>query len=92
MSSSCDSEETLSPWFPSSPMIGPAIVTDSSAGITVMNGASSDRKIRNSRMRMKTNAAPWTSLPVLPDWFCWSTLMASSPARCTCMPAGGRRR
>ena len=35
------------------------------------------------------NAAPCTSLPVLPDWFCWSTLMASCPARCTCMPAGG---
>ena len=40
ISSSCESEETLSPWFPSSPMIGPAIATDSSAGITVMNGAS----------------------------------------------------
>src|SRR6201996_7241948 len=89
MSSNCESDETLSPWLPSSPMIGPAIVTDSRAGITVMNGASIERKIRNSRMRMKTNAAPCTWLPVLPDCFCWSTLIASWPARCTCMPAGG---
>ncbi len=49
MSSSCESEETLSPWLPSSPMIGPAIVTESSAGITVMNGASTDRKIQEQQ-------------------------------------------
>ena len=50
--------------------IGPAIETVSSAGMTVMNGASTDRKIRNSRMRMKRNATSSTSLPVLPWAFC----------------------
>ena len=77
ISSSCDSVETLSPWLPSSPMIGPAIVTDSNAGMTVMSGASSDRKMISSRMRMKRNEPPCTSLPVSPDCFCWSTAMAT---------------
>ena len=62
--------ETLSPWFANSAMIGPAIETVSTAGMTVMNGASTDRKIRNSKMRMKRNATSSTSLPVLPDCFC----------------------
>ena len=89
MSSSWDNCETLSPWLASSAMTGPAISTDSSAGITVTNGAVSDRKISSSRMMMKRKAAICTWLPVLPDCFCWSTLMANCPVRCTCIPAGG---
>ena len=89
ISSSWDSWETFSPWLASSAMIGPAIDTDSSAGITVMNGANSDRKMISSRMMMKRKAAPCTWLPVLPDCFCWSALMANWPVRCTCIPAGG---
>ncbi len=38
---------------------------------------------------MKRNAKISTSLPVLPDCFCWSTWIASWPARCACMPGGG---
>ena len=38
---------------------------------------------------MKRNDPPCTSLPVSPDCFCWSTAMATIPAVCTCIPAGG---
>ena len=38
---------------------------------------------------MKTTDRSSTSFPVVPDLACWSTLIAMSPARCTCSPAGG---
>ena len=38
-------------------------------------------------MNRKAKSCTW--LPVLPDCFCWSTLMANWPARCACIPAGG---
>ena len=37
---------------------------------------------------MKTIDRSWTSLPWLPDAFCWSTWIATSPARCAWRPAG----
>ena len=89
ISSSWESWDTLSPWLASSATSGPAIATDSSAGITVINGASSDLKITSSSSRMKISAANCTWLPVLPDCFCWSTWIAIWPARCTSMPGGG---
>src|SRR5271165_946114 len=59
------------------------------AGISVMNGASTERKISSSRMTMKMIETYCTWLPVLPDCFCWSTLTATWPARRACAPVGG---
>ena len=56
ISSSWESWDTLSPWLASSATSGPDIATDSSAGITVINGASNDRKITSSSSRMKISA------------------------------------
>ncbi len=64
------------------------MATARNAGISVISGASSDRKISSSRTRMNTTDRPSTWFPVVPDFACWSTLIAMSPARCTCSPAG----
>ena len=54
-----------------------------------MNGASRARNTSSSSTRMKTTDSSWIWLSVLPDLACWSTLMASGPARCTDRPDGG---
>ena len=41
---------------------------------------------------MKTTVRPSSWLPVEPDFFCWSTWMATAPARCTWRSAGGPAR
>ena len=84
--------ETFSPACAASPTSGPEIATATNAGMSVISGASSDRKISSSRMRMKTTETPSSSLPVDPDFFCWSTWIATAPARCTCTPGGGLAR
>jgi len=41
---------------------------------------------------MKMIDSSWIWLSVDPDFDCWSTLIATAPARCTDRPAGGRSR
>src|SRR5580704_14072753 len=65
------------------------MATDRNAGTSVISGASSDRKITSSRSKMNSADRSSTWFPVVPDLACWSTLMAMSPARCTCSPGGG---
>ena len=62
------------------------------AGMSVISGASSERKISSSSTRMKTTVRASSWLPVDPVFFCWSTWMATAPARCTCRPDGGPAR
>ena len=81
--------ETFRPACAASATSGPEIATAMNAGIRVMNGASTDRKISSSSTRMKTTVRASSWLPVDPDFFCWSTWMGIAPARCTWQP--GRR-
>ena len=46
--------ETFRPACAASPTSGPEMATAKNAGISVISGASSDRKISSSRIRMKT--------------------------------------
>ena len=62
------------------------------AGMRVISGASSERKMSSSSTRMKTTVRASSWLPVDPVFFCWSTWMAAAPARCTCSPDGGPAR
>ena len=62
------------------------------AGMSVISGASSERKISSSSTRIKTTVRASSWLPVDPVFFCWSTWMATAPARCTCRPDGGPAR
>ena len=41
---------------------------------------------------MKTTEMASSSLPVEPDFFCWSTWIATAPARWACTPGGGLAR
>ena len=68
------------------------MVTARTAGISVTSGASSARKTSSSSPMMKTIDSSWIWLSVLPDLACWSTLIATAPARCTDRPAGGPSR
>jgi hypothetical protein len=80
--------ETFRPACAASPTSGPAMATAKNAGISVISGASSDRKIISSKTRIKITDRPSTWFPWLPDLACWSTLIAIWPARFTCNPAG----
>ena len=83
------SGDTLSPCCAASATSGPEMATASTAGISVTNGASTARKTSSSRPMMKMIDSSWIWLSVLPDLACWSTLMATAPARCTDRPEGG---
>ena len=62
--------ETFRPACAAAPTSGPAMATAKNAGISVISGASSDRKISSSRIRMKTTDTNSTWFPVLPDLVC----------------------
>ena len=67
---------------------GPAMITEKAAGAIVTSASVNDRKISTSSTMMKMIDRFSILLPWLPEAFCWSTWMATSPARCTLSPAG----
>lgn len=74
--------------LPRAPMNDPDTTKTSAAGRSVTRGASTDRKMTNSKTMMKRIEASWISLPYLADC-CWAAaLVASCPARCICRSAG----
>ena len=57
--------------------------------MSVTSGASRARKTSSSSTMMNASDRNWISESVEPDLDCWSTLIATAPARCTDRPGGG---
>ena len=76
-------DDTFNPTEPNPPINAPASCRTMAAGNKVRRGATTERKMKTSRMMISNREASWVSLPCLSDWAWLATAVASCPAKCT---------